>query len=166
MRGLTYQLVDPFSRFHFDIIEPRKVRRWTDYVGTQSHAAWAGYAFELVCLLNVRQIKRALGIENVVSDDYTWKSSGDSRPGAQIDLVIDRRDDLVELCEMKYCRGEYVIDAAYADALHNKVEAFRREHPSCHKTIHVVMVTLSGVAHNAYYREAVTDDIRGEDLFD
>jgi len=52
-----------------------------------------------------------------------------------------------------------------ANALRNKVEAFRREHPGCHKAIHVVMVTLGGVARNAYYHEIVTDDIRGEDLF-
>lgn len=164
-RGLHYQLLDPFTRFHLDVIEPRKVSRWTDYVGTPSHAAWAGYAFELVCLLHVRQIKRALGIENVISDEYAWKSMESSRPGAQIDLIIDRRDDVVELCEMKYCQGEFVIDAAYAAQLRNKVEAFRREHPTCRKAIHIVMVTLNGVAHNAHYREVVTSEVQAEELF-
>ena len=164
--GLLYQLTDPFVRFHFDIIEPRSVQRWVDYVGTPSHAAWAGYAFELVCLLHVRQIKRALGIENVVSSDYAWESSGGTSRGAQVDLVIDRKDDLVELCEMKYCRGEFEIDTAYANKLLNKAEAFRREHPRYHKAIHIVMVTLLGVAHNAQYREVVASEVRGEDLFD
>ena len=164
-RGLQYQLTDPFTRFHFDVITTRKVHTWADYMGTPSHAAWAGYAFELVCLLHVRQIKRALGIENVISDDYAWRSSADARPGAQIDLVIDRKDDLVELCEMKYCQGEFVIDAAYAEVLRNKALAFRKERPSCRKALHIVMVTLYGVAHNAYYREVVTEDVQGEELF-
>ena len=164
-RGLCYQLVDPFTRFHFDVIEPHKVLKWADYIGTPSHVAWAGYAFELVCLLHIRQIKRALGIENVLSDDYAWKSAEDARPGAQVDLVIDRRDDLVELCEMKYCQGEFAIDAAYAERLRNKAEAFRREHPACRKPVHVVMVTLNGVAHNAHYREVVASEVRGESLF-
>lgn len=66
-------------------------------------------------------------------------------------------------CQYKYY--PLIQDAAYANALRNKVEAFRREHPGCHKAIHVVMVTLGGVARNAYYHEIVTDDIRGEDLF-
>lgn len=164
-RGLHYQLVDPFARFHFDVIEPGKVASWTSYMGTPSHAAWAGYAFELVCLLHVRQVKRALGIENVLSDDYAWKSAEDSRPGAQVDLVIDRKDDVVELCEMKYCQGEFTIDADYAARLRNKVEAFRREHSPCRKAVHIVMVTLNGVAHNAYYREVIASEVRGEDLF-
>ena len=154
-RGLHYQLTDPFTRFHFDVIESRKVHKWTDYVGTPSHSVWAGYAFELVCLLHVRQIKRALGIENVVSEDYSWRSAADTAPGAQVDLVIDRKDDLVELCEMKYCQGEFNIDAAYANRLRNKVEAFRAEHPALRKAVHVVMVTPGGVAHNAHYRETV-----------
>lgn len=163
--NLHYQLTDPFTRFHFDVIGPRKVRRWTDHVGTAAHAVWAGYAFELVCLLHVRQIKRALGIENVVSEEYTWKSAADTKPGAQVDLVIDRRDDLVELCEMKYCRGEFEIDTSYANELANKVEAFRKEHPKRDKAIHIVMVTLNGVAHNAQYREVVANEVLGEDLF-
>lgn len=162
--GMHYQLTDCFTRFHFDVIAPGKVQRWANYVGTPSHAAWAGYSFELVCLLHVPQIKRALGIENVVSDDYAWRFAEDD-PAAQVDLVIDRRDDLVELCEMKYCNGEFTIDAAYASRLLAKLEAFRREHPSLHKAVHMVMVTLHGVAHNARYREVVTEEVRGEALF-
>ena len=91
--------------------------------------------------------------------------AAEARPGAQVDLVIDRRDDLVELCEMKYRLGEFEIDAAYADRLRNKVEAFRRERSPCRKAIHVVMASLNGVAHNAHFREVVTSEVRGEALF-
>lgn len=164
-RSLHYQLIDPLIRFHFDIIESGKVQTWANFVGLPAHSTWAGYAFELVCLLHVKQIKRALGIEGVISDDYTWRSSGDDGPGAQVDLVIDRRDDVVNLCEMKYSQGEFVIDAAYATALRNKVSAFRREHPTHQKAIHVVLVTLYGVTHNVHYKETITEEISSESLF-
>ena len=163
--GLHYQLVDPFVRFHFDVIEPRRVQKWVDFVGTPAHSVWAGYAFELVCLLHVRLVKRALGIEGVVSDEYAWRSSADAERGAQVDLIIDRKDDLIELCEMKYCRGEFEIDAEYAAKLRNKAEAYRSEHPSVKKAIHVVMVTLNGVVHNSYFREVVSAEVDGDALF-
>lgn len=80
-------------------------------------------------------------------------------------LRENRKDDLVELCEMKYCQGGFEIDAAYADKLRNKVAAFRKEHPKCRKAIHVVMVTLYGTAHNPHYREVITDEVTGDALF-
>lgn len=159
--GCLYQLIDPFSLFHLRFLDHTNVGSWLSYAGTQSHAAWRGYAFELVCLLHLNQVKRALGISGVETNAYAWRSST-TKPAAQIDLVIDRRDDVINICEMKYVQGEFTIDASYAQVLQNKLETFMRE-VKPHKALHLTMITSNGIAHNAYFdmvqRELVADDL-------
>ena len=127
---------------------------------TEKLATWADASNKTLLVTGARQIG-----EGVVSDEYAWRSSADAERGAQVDLIIDRKDDLIELCEMKYCRGEFEIDAEYAAKLRNKAEAYRSEHPSVKKAIHVVMVTLNGVVHNSYFREVVSAEVDGDALF-
>ncbi|MCB9351294.1 MAG: hypothetical protein H6573_27905 [Lewinellaceae bacterium] len=91
-----------------------------------SQKAWAGYAFEQVCLAHIPQIKKALGISGVISHTSSWKSS-QSEKGAQVDLAIDRRDQVVNLCEAKYSINPFTITKSYAENLRNKIGAFRNE---------------------------------------
>lgn len=160
--GRFYQLIDPFSLFHLRFLDKPAFDSWTAYYGSQGHAAWCGYAFELVCLLHVDQMRRALGIAGMQTRVCSWRSKK-SNPSAQIDLLIDRRDDVINVCEMKFSRGEFSIDAAYERALLNKLEAFGSE-VGGRKALHLTMVTMEGVARNAH-SDVVQREITAADLF-
>lgn len=160
--GHLYQLIDPFTIFSLRFLEDDGPSSWMEYLNSPGYRAWSGLAFELVCLLHVRQIKQALGIAGVSTRESAWHSMR-SEPGAQIDLLIDRADGVINLCEMKFCEGEFVIDAAYERTLRTKLETFSRE-ASPGKALHTTMVTMDGVAFNAY-KNVVTSEIRADDLF-
>lgn len=159
--GGTYQLIDPFSLFYLRFVDSDRVGTWLSYHGTPSHASWCGHSFELVCLLHSDQIKRALGIWGIEMRELSWRAKG--TPGAQIDLLIDRRDDVINICEMKFSHDVFAIDADYKGELLRKLEAFEREvHPN--KALHLTMVTMEGVARNERY-DIVQHEITAEDLF-
>ncbi|MBQ9042283.1 MAG: ATP-binding protein [Eggerthellaceae bacterium] len=109
-----------------------------------------------------RQIKNALGISGVETSESAWQS-GKSNPGAQVDLVIDRADGIVNLCEMKFSNAEFSIDKSYDEALRNKLSAFRLE-TGTKKALHVTLVTSNGLAHNKYWN-TVQNEITADDLF-
>lgn len=160
--GHFYQLIDPFTLFSLRFLNDSTVESWTKYRGTPSYNAWAGNAFELVCLLHTRQLKQALGIAGVQTQESAWRSRT-SDPGAQIDLLIDRRDGVIDLCEMKFTGAPFVVDAEYARKLNTKLEAFRTEEQP-KKALHLVLVTMNGIAHNAHYH-ILTNIIDSDDLF-
>ena len=159
--GHIYQLIDPFTLFHLRFLDNESVGSWIAYHGTPAHAAWRGYAFELVCLLHVEQIKRALGIWGIETREMAWRAKKD--PRVQIDLLIDRRDDVISVCEMKFARGPFAIGEDYAAALTAKLDAFTRE-AKPRKSLHLTMITAEGVARNAYY-DVVQREIIADDLF-
>ena len=103
------------------------------------HNTWAGIAFERVCLQHLEQIKRGLGFEAVICTAHSW-----STPGAQIDLIIDRNDDVINVCEMKYSKGAYALDAAELANMQHRVDAFQQE-TQTKKSIHLTLITAAGV---------------------
>jgi hypothetical protein len=148
--GALYQLSDPFTAFHLSFIRnARSENFWSVYTDNAGHRAWSGYAFEQVCLSHTNQIKTALGISGVLTDVSSWRGRGDQNEGAQIDLVIDRNDGVINLCEMKYASGLYEIDKAYDLALRRKAELFRSA-TKTRKALHLTMVTTYGVSRNKY----------------
>lgn len=157
-----YQVIDPFTLFSLKFMESGSIRSWISHVGTPGYYVWRGNAFELVCLLHVRQIKAALGIQGVESTEYSWHSRL-LHPGAQIDLLIDRKDDVINLCEMKFSTEEFEIDASCEKQLQNKLDVFRSETGS-KKALHLTMVTSGGLTHSAY-RGCVVNEVTGDDLF-
>ncbi len=157
-----FQLSDPFTLFQLTWVQNRKLAAWIDFINTPAYYSWCGIAFERVCLLHTAQMKQALGISGVSSREYAWRSKKSS-PGAQIDLLIDRKDDVINLCEMKYMQDEFVIDAAYEKDLLYKSEAFRKE-SGTQKAILLTMVTLNGVKRNVH-KGIVVNEITGDDLF-
>ena len=157
-----YQLIDPFALFDSEFLEPGTVTSWQAYVGTPAYHAWTGRAFELVCLLHVRQIKAALGVSGVLTEECAWRSRG-AEPGAQIDLLIDRRDGVVNVCEMKYSGRAFAIDAAYEQTLRNKLAVFAEE-VSLNKALHLTMVTVHGLVRNAH-AGIVVNELSADDLF-
>ena len=117
-----------------------------------------------VCIAHVRQMKKALGISGVQADVYSWKATGSpARRGAQVDLLIDRRDGIANLCEMKYSANEFVIDKQEDENIANRVAAFRRV-VGPRRIIHVTIVTANGLKHNVYWNN-VHSEVGLDDLF-
>lgn len=174
-KGAMFRLVDNFTIFHYAFAASRTEhdrRLWTSSANTPGMNAWRGLAFERVCLQHVEQIKRALGISGVRTSVYTWRSSSsEGKEGAQeekeaqIDLVIDRADGVINLCEIKYTRNPYEIDAEEAARLENRKDAFVRE-TGTKKTCMTTIVSSSGIKQTKYRwsAEAVVtlDDLFGD----
>ncbi len=169
-----YQLIDNFTIFYFDFIcgnSNGDEHFWTSSASTTVHYGWAGRAFERVCMQHIKQIKEALGFSGVVSSVHSWIWKGTKDPitgrtiqkGTQIDLLIDRNDDTINLCEMKYTNAPYVITEDEDSRIRNRKETFIRE-TGTEKTVLVTMITTFGLAPGGY-----SDDIQCqltmEDLF-
>ena len=103
----------------------------------------------MLCLNHVPQIKQALGISGIQADIYSWRTPADVIPGAQIDLVIDRADRCVNICEMKFSRAEYEIDDAEQNKIENRILQFQK-HAEPRKSIRLTMVTSYGVKRNTH----------------
>lgn len=168
--GIIYKLSDEYSLFYQKFIEDVKATgngTWLRHFNTQSYLSWSGFAFESVCLQHSRQIKKALGIADVLSEESAWRyrpPKGSKDKGAQIDLLFDRQDRTINLCEMKFASEEFVIDKEYAGNLDNKVRIFQRQ-TRTKKTIVLTMVTTYGVRKNEYYTGRVLREVTMEDLF-
>lgn len=163
-KDILYQLTDFYSLFYFRFIPKNRYRDehfWTNSLGSGIHRSWSGYAFEILCLMHIAEIKKALGISGVQSLTSSWRSNS-SEEGAQIDLVIDRKDQTVNLCEMKYADRTFVIDKQYDENLRNKLASFREE-TKTRKSLHLTFVTTYGVKPNAYsghiQKEVVLEDL-------
>ena len=126
-------------------------------IDSQSRRAWSGYSFEQLSLHHIRQIKQKLGISGVQSDICAWKGDG-----AQIDLLIDRRDQTINLCEMKFSQSEYEITKQYDERLRERAVIFRST-TKTRKAIHQTFVTTYGLKKNMYsgtiQSEVVLDDL-------
>lgn len=161
-RGICYQLIDPFSRFALAFLQEKSIGSWQSYYGTPSYGTWSGNAFELLCLNNIASIKSALGISGVLTNESAWRSEK-SKPAAQIDLLIERRDGIINVCEMKYSAVKYSISEEYEENLQNKLAAFRNETKTV-AALHLTMIVSNGLAQNEH-SDIVVNVITGEDLF-
>jgi hypothetical protein len=123
-------------------------RFWQDNLHSASLNAWRGYAFERVCFSHVWQIKNALGISGVQTEVMPWRSKQQD-DGAQIDMVIDRDDRVINICEMKFCRDDFTITKSYDKELRHKLELFSNE-TKTRKALHLTLVTTYGVSRTEY----------------
>ena len=164
-----FQLIDNYTLFYFQFIQKNQLMDehfWTTSQNSPLYHAWSGLAFERVCLQHVPAIKKALGISGVLTNVYSWKQKADEAvgtTGVQIDLLIDRNDQVINLCEMKFSKAEYTITKDYDMSLRQKLEAFRIG-TNCRKAIHLTMVTTYGLVDNAY-AETVQNSVVMDDLF-
>lgn len=164
-RNRLYQLIDFYSLFYLNFIresDGHDEHFWTRYINTPGHGSWSGYAFEQVCMQHTGQIKSTLGISGIMADIASWRSR-DQVSGAQIDMLIDRSDNTINLCEIKYANEEYCIDKEEDRKLRNRKEAFIRE-TKTKKSIHYTMITTYGLKKNAY-SDIIQSEITMEDLF-
>jgi hypothetical protein len=124
--------------------------------------SWAGYAFEMLALLHIKEIKEALGIAGIQSLASSWRSEKTS-PGAQIDLIINRKDEIINLLEIKFSNTKYLITKPYEENLKNKIIAFKAE-TKTRKAVHLLMLTTYGLSTNKY-SETVQKELILNDLF-
>ena len=135
---------------------------WTNYLSDPAHRIWCGYAFERLCLAHVGQIKQKLGISGVITEAYAFRSSA-HKGGCQIDLVLDRRDDTINLCECKYTLRPYELTEKDMFDLERKKTVFLEE-TGTKKSIHTTMITSNGLVQNSY-RNEIQSEITLDDLF-
>ena len=162
-----YQLIDNYTLFYFKFIQQNENNDehfWSASIDSAMHRAWSGLAFERLCMAHTQQIKAALGIAGVLSNVYSWRKEADeTSDGAQIDLLIDRKDQVINLCEMKYSLSEYAIDAEYEQKLRNKKSAFI-DATNTRKAVHLTMVTTFGIKTNVH-SGIVQNEVKLDDLF-
>lgn len=165
-RGKMYQLTDLFTLFYLKLVKENKddENYWSSRIDTPSHRAWSGYAFEQVCLHHIPQIKKALGISGVAASVSSWIGTEDGKRVGQIDLVIDRRDDVINLCEMKFSIKEFDITSAYLEKLLERREIFRTM-TKTKKALHLTFVTVNGVKHNAQW-SMIQNEVTSDQLFE
>lgn len=164
-RDKLYQLTDLFTLFYLKQVKGNQSddEYWTTNIDSPSHRAWAGYAFEQVCLHHIPQIKMALGINGIQSSVSSWISGDNGQRKAQIDLIIDRRDEVINLCEMKYSLNPYDITPSYMAHLSERTELFRST-TKTNKALHLTFVTIYGVKHNKQWGQ-IQNEVTADDLF-
>ena len=165
--GCIFQLMDNFTLFYYHCIRKNAFsdeHYWSNTYLSGEHNAWCGLAFERVCLQHVTNLKQALGITGIITNVCSWQTpKTDSHPGAQIDLLFKRADNVINLFEMKYSDGVFTIDSKYAKEIQNKISTFKQvTHTRC--AIHPVMVTTYGVAQNGN-RNILQNDLTMDELF-
>lgn len=149
-RQVTYQLIDPFVHFAYKVVSQNQFHDehfWTHSMASPLFNSWSGLAFEMLCLNHIPQLKHALGISGMQTNIYTWHTPRNAERGAQIDLVIDRADPCVNICEMKFSRGEYEITKQERERLEYRIEAFM-QYAEKRKSLRLTMITTNGIKRN------------------
>jgi hypothetical protein len=163
-----YQLLDNLVLFHFKFLKDKKLNDehfWSNNYLSPKHNSWAGLAFEHICLQHIQQIKEALQIGGVFSNTYSWFHRPDAvySEAAQIDLLIDRAANIINLCEIKYSKGKFTLSKDFIDEFYRKRQIFS-EVTKTKKAIHLTLITAEGITDNAYAHE-IQSHITIDDLF-
>jgi AAA+ ATPase superfamily predicted ATPase len=166
-RDTVYKLSDEFTHFYLKFMENNRASGddiWQSFSSGQSWKSWSGVAFERVCLKHISQIKKELGIQSLYTEEATWRFLPKTGKGAQIDLLFDRKDFVINLCEMKYSESEFVIDKAYAGEMENKRDVFKQQ-TKTRKSLFLTFVTTFGVKDNEYAKRLIQNSITANALF-
>lgn len=166
VRNTLYRISDPYTLFYFKFLVNNNTKDehwWTNNMHSHSVEAWQGFSFELICMLHLNQIKKRLGIQMIATETSSWRSLGDeNRKGTQIDLVIERSDRIINLCEIKFSQEPYTITKEYAMILRERMAVFR-ESTGTRKSIVTTMITtygvLRGIHSGVVQSEVVMDDL-------
>ena len=170
-KGSLYQLTDLFSLYFLKFIGRQTgldEHYWTNIKESQRNA-WAGYAFEQVCLHHIAQIRGKLSIKGVLTNICCWSSpqqtdeDGTEWPGVQIDLLLCRADHVIDICEMKYCQSHFTLTSSYEKHLRERAETFRH-FTKTSDALHHILVTTYGLKANDYSHRFLTT-ITMDDLF-
>jgi len=166
-RDKLYQLLDAYSLFYLNFLENRienDENFWANTVNMPQQNSWTGYAFEVLALQHIKEIKHALGISGIQSSISAWTSEPTkNQKGCQIDLLIDRKDGIINICEIKFYRTKFIISNSYENELLNKMAVFQYESKT-QKAIHLVLLTTFGLVQNKH-SGIVQKEIKLNDLF-
>lgn len=166
-KGALYQLMDNYTLFYYHFIrnnEHNDQHFWSNSQGKPIHLSWTGLGFERVCMQHIDQIKAALGISGVLTNVYSWRTvKTDEHPGVQIDLLIDRSDNVINLCEAKFSADYYTfVQEDEADLLLRQ-SVFRLV-TKTKKSIHPLLMTTHGLTPNRY-SGIIQNVVTMDDLF-
>ncbi|MFN3664610.1 MAG: AAA family ATPase [Sediminibacterium sp.] len=168
-KNALYRLTDEFSLFYLKFMQHTKANEknnWQQLHTTTAYQSWCGYAFENLCFTHIEQIKKGLQIAGIHSSYYSWQVAGSStETGAQIDLLIDRADNCINIFEMKFSNTEFTITKKYADELSNKLTSFRKQ-TKTKKALLLCMITTYGVFENDYKTQLMENELKMDILFD
>lgn len=173
-KGVYYKLIDEYTLFYLTWISRSSQNKlksitskyWENMSQSQAWKTWAGYAYEAICFKHLDNISEALRIPEGAGA-YNWRYSSkknSKEQGAQIDLLFDRPDGVISICEIKYSNGPYKIDKEYAKKLQNKVEVYKKAIKT-NKQIFISMITTFGLTETMYSEELIASEARMEDLF-
>ncbi len=174
-RDSYYQLIDEYSLFYLNWIYPFAVRNesppddnyWHIQIETPKYNSWAGASFEKICFKHATQIKAALGLSGIPAKIGSWQlrsKKGDLKFGAQIDLVFDRNDGVITLCDVKYSHKTFSLDKTTAVNVANKIKVFEESYPT-KKQITMALITTIGIKKTIWFEELITQTVLLDDLF-
>lgn len=167
-RGALYRLVDEYSVFYHKFISKNKKKGkgiWTILYSSQQYKIWTGYAFENLCQRHISEIKDVLGISGIYTEHFSFRKQADSNSisGFQIDLIIDRKDNSINLCECKFYNTEFIINKDYASKLRNRKQNFIKS-TKTKKIVFNTLITNYGVVENEHYHDAIDVNLTISDL--
>lgn len=168
VRNTVYRICDPYTLFYFKFIDGLNTKDqhwWSSNVNSHQVEAWQGFSFETACMTHLEQIKKKLGISGISSCTSTWRKIGDGiAKGAQIDLIIERSDRVINLVEMKFSLTPYVITKEYENKLRERMAIFKAE-TKTRKSLVNTFVTTYGVMKGAH-SGIVQSEVLMDDLFE
>lgn len=167
VRNTLYRISDPYTLFYFKFLYHKNTKNehwWTNNMHSHSVEAWQGFSFETLCMAHLEQIKQKLGINGIATEVSTWRKTGEKvDKGTQIDLLIDRSDRVINLCEMKFSKEPYPITKDYETTLRNRMVIFKAE-TKTRKSLSTTMITTYGILQGIH-SGIVQNEVIMEDLF-
>ncbi len=159
-----YKLSDYYTVFYFRFLQgKKKFASWSDHIDDPAVRAWLGITFEQICIDHLPQIKSKLGIAGIQSEAFSWRGKSEEY-GSQIDLLIDRRDQVINICEAKFSINEFEIDLDYSKKIREKIGNFKQI-TKTKKSVFFTMITTFGLKQNQHALSLVQNEIVMEDLF-
>jgi AAA+ ATPase superfamily predicted ATPase len=158
-KATLYRIYDEFCLFHLQFVQKHKGASWTTLFQQQAYITWCGYVFETICLKHIQQLKKALKCDQIASVNYQWRNEN-----AQIDLVIDRNDGVVTLCEIKFYNDELTLDETTLNQLRKKENEFRVA-TNTRKSIYTCLISTFGAKSNQYSNAILSNNVTMKALF-
>lgn len=165
-KTVKYRISDPFCSFYIHYVKANRAQKnfWQMHYNSPAMNSWLGYAFEEIVFYHIDQVKQALGISGVCTNESAWSVEGTSaQEGIQIDLLIERADRVINICEIKICNDEYAVTAAYARKILTR-EEYASNYFKNRRSVSSVLITTYGLKRNEYsgrFQKVITMD----DLF-
>lgn len=168
-----YKLIDEYSLFYLNWMQSPRAsglninEHWMAQAQSSAWQAWSGLAFESICFKHLNQLQKALNIPNgATASTWQYHSKKDaSIPGAQIDLLFDRPDGVINVCEIKYVEKPFIINQSYAGTLKQKLEVYRKV-TGTKKQLCLSMITTHGLEKSTYLDGLIWSDATAESLFE